>query len=195
MTRLTPTEHVGTVAYVGICPDRAVSLESAAVPALELGWDGPVGDTHSGLTRPSCSRVIKQYPERGTEIRNARQLSVLSVEEMAQTAAAMGIEAVKPEWIGANILLDGIPDLTRLPPASRLMAEDGTAAIAVDMENGPCRFPAEVIEAVHPGKGMGWTRAAMGRRGIVAWVERRGVLKVGDRLRLHVPPAPGWDHY
>ena len=102
---------------------------------------------------------------------------------------------IDPAWVGANIVLEGIPDFTAVPPASRLIAEDGTAAIAVDMENGPCRFPAEIIEAAHPGRGMAWTKAAMDRRGVVAWVERPGDLRIGDRLRLHVPPKPHWDHF
>jgi hypothetical protein len=35
---------------------------------------------------------------------------------------------------------------------------------------------------------------AEGRRGVTAWVERVGVLRVGDRLRLHVPDQRPWAH-
>ncbi|MGG7566719.1 MOSC domain-containing protein [Rhodovulum sp. DZ06] len=195
MTRLTPSDFVAEITWTGVVPDRAVSLAANPVDVLELGFDGAAGDCHGGATRPSCSRVIKQYPQRGTEIRNARQLSILSVEEMAATAHDMGISMLEPAWVGANLVIEGIPDFTQVPPASRLVAEDGTASIAIDMENGPCRFPADLIETHHPGLGRGWTKAAMGRRGVVAWVERPGALKVGDRLRLHLPPAMGWAHY
>lgn len=194
MTRHTPTDFVATVTWIGVTADRAVTLASDPVEALELGFDGAKGDCHGGITRPSCSRVFKQYPTRGTEIRNARQLSVLSAEEMAATAAAMGLEAIDPSDIGANIVLEGIPDLTRLPPASRLVAENDGPSVAVDTENGPCRFPADLLEEKFPGKGRGWTKAAMGRRGIVGWVERPGLLRVGDTLRLHLPPPETWAH-
>lgn len=195
MTRLAPTDHVATITWLGAVLDRDASLVATPLETLELTFDGVPGDGHGGATRPSCSRVMKQYPTRGTEIRNARQLSILSAEEMAAVAATMGIEAVDPCLIGANIVLEGIPDFTRIPPASRLIAEGGDGpGIAVDMENGPCRFPADQLEIRHPGKGRGWTKAAMGRRGVVAWVELPGLLRIGDRLRLHVPPPMSWTH-
>jgi MOSC domain-containing protein YiiM len=129
---------------------------------------------------------MKQYPKRGTEIRNTRQVSILSVEELAEIAEALGIPELRPEWVGANIVMEGIPALTTLPPASRLMFEGG-AALAVDVENGPCRFPAEVIEGHHPGHGRAFPKVALGRRGLTGWIERPGMLRVGEVARLHVP--------
>ena len=60
------------------------------------------------------------------------------------------------------------------------------------MQNGPCNLPAREIEKVAPGHGKGFKAAAMGRRGVCAWVERQGDLKVGDRLRLHIPGQRAW---
>lgn len=193
MPILSPTDHHGRVTWIGVVHDRAVTLEAEPLEETVLTFDGVPGDTHGGATRPSCSRVIAQYPARGTEIRNARQLSILSAEEMAATAAAIDLPAINPGWIGANLVVEGIPDFTRVPPGSRLIAPSG-ASIAVDMENGPCRFPADLIEAVHPGHGKRWTKAALGRRGVVGWVERPGAIKLGDMLRLHVPPQRLWGH-
>ncbi|MFM7445122.1 MAG: sulfurase, partial [Tabrizicola sp.] len=34
--------------------------------------------------------------------------------------------------------------------------------------------------------------AAHGKRGITAWVERPGTLRLGDMLRLHIPAQRGW---
>jgi len=48
------------------------------------------------------------------------------------------------------------------------------------------------IEAVRPGNGRGFKRAAEGRRGVTAWVEREGMLRLGDTLRLHVPDQRAW---
>ena len=123
MTMLTPTGIFGTVAWLGIVPgDDPGDIQAAPVESLALDWGGPVGDIHHGLTRPACVRVKRQYA-RDTEIRNTRQLSVLSTEEMAEISEGLGIPEVKPEWVGATLVLAGIPDLTLLPPASRLIAE------------------------------------------------------------------------
>ncbi|NNU81258.1 MOSC domain-containing protein [Halovulum dunhuangense] len=186
MPMLTPTEITGRIAWLGVVPDRSESLCSEARLVLEASFDGLEGEAHSGLTRRSCSRVTSQYPK-GTEIRNARQVSILSVEELDAIAAAMGLPGLKPEWLGANIVIEGIPDLTRIPPSSRLLLSSGTS-IAIDMENGPCQHVSRVIEGHHPGKGAGFVPAARGRRGVLGWVERPGALALGDAVRLHVPP-------
>ena len=54
------------------------------------------------------------------------------------------------------------------------------------------RLPAEVIEGHAPGFGAKFKRAALGRRGITAWVEREGRLALGQMLRLHIPDQPVW---
>jgi hypothetical protein len=48
-----------------------------------------VGESHSGATRPSCVRVTMLHPK-STEIRNTRQLSILSAEENTKIAASIG---------------------------------------------------------------------------------------------------------
>jgi hypothetical protein len=184
---LTPTDLTGRVAWLGLVRDRAVSLRASAVDRVEAVFEGFVGESHSRLVRPSCSRVTALYPERGTPIRNTRQVSLLSVEEVAETAAAMGVPALLPEWIGANLLLSGLPRLTLLPPGARLVFTSG-ASLVVDMENAPCQLPAREIEREHPGKGSRYRQAAKHRRGVTGWVEREGVIALGDTARLHVPP-------
>lgn len=186
MPILSPTRISGRVVWLGVVADREAGLVSTARDAVEATWEGFPGEAHGGLTRPACVRVSAQYPE-GTEIRNTRQVSIVSAEEMAAVAAEMGIPEIDPEWVGASLVLEGIPELTTVPPSSRLVFESG-ASLVVDMENGPCRFPAEVIERQHPGKGMGFVRAARGRRGVTGWVERPGRIALGDTVRLHIPP-------
>lgn len=186
MTVLRPTDIEARVVWLGVVRDRAATLEAEAVETLRLGWAGAEGDCHGGLTRPSCSRVKLQHP-RGTEIRNTRQLSLVSAEELAAIAADLGVPALPPAWTGANVMVAGAPDFTLVPPGSRLVFGDGTT-LAVDMRNGPCRFVGDVIEARHPGKGGAFPRVATDRRGVTAWVERPGALRVGDAARLHVPP-------
>ena len=186
MPVLIPTNITGEVVWLGRVADREQTLRADPVPSLELDFGGIKGEFHSGLTRPSCSRVLSQYP-RGTEIRNVRQITILSAEELTETAHAMDIPNLKPEWVGANIIVSGIPDFTMIPPSSRLITASG-CSLVVDMENAPCQFPAKEIEAEHPGHGKAYKPAASGRRGVTAWVEREGTLNIGDKFVLHVPP-------
>ena len=190
MPALKPTAFYGTITWLGRVVNREAALESVSVAELRVGFDGPEGETHGGLTRPSCSRVLGLY-KRGTEIRNTRQFSVLSAEELAEIAARMGLEALDPALIGASMVISGIPDFSRLPPSSRLQAEGG-ATLVVDMENRPCTLPARPIETRHEGFGRAFKPAAAGRRGITAWVEAEGVLCVGARVRLHIPDQRAW---
>ncbi|QHQ37218.1 MOSC domain-containing protein [Algicella marina] len=192
MPILSPTDHYGEITWLGRVADREVTLRADPVEAMDLRYEGIAGEYHGGLVRMSCSRVTSQYP-RHTEIRNVRQITILSEEELDATAAAMGVPAIDPTWVGANIILRGIPDFTLIPPSSRLIAGNGTS-MTVDMENAPCQFPAKEIEQEHPGLGKGYKAAATGRRGVTAWVERQGSLKIGDRLRLHIPPQRLWAH-
>lgn len=192
MPALIPTPFFGRITWLGLVQDRKAALAAQPQDRLVLTFAGPEGEAHGGLTRPSCSRVTGQYP-RGTTIRNTRQLSVLSAEDLAAIAARMGLPALDPALVGASVVIEGIPDLSRLPPSSRLQAEGG-ATIVVDMENRPCTLPARPIEGRHPGFGAVFKAAARGRRGVTAWVEREGTLALGESIRLHVPDQPVWPH-
>ena len=152
---------------------------------MVLTYAGADGEAHSGVTRPSCVRVTSQWPQ-GTEIRNVRQLSVMAQEEIDLIAAACGLPQLDPALLGCSIVVAGISDFTHVPPSSRLQAPDGTT-IVVDMENRPCNLPSREIEVDHPTHGKPFKVAAKGKRGVTAWVEREGILRVGDKLRLHVP--------
>ena len=190
MPALIPTDHYGEIAWLGLVPDRDAALASDPREELRLTFGGPEGEAHGGETRPSCSRVVAQHP-RGTIIRNVRQLSVVSTEELAEIGAGIGVPEFDPAWIGATLVLTGIPDLTHLPPSSRLQAPGG-ATLVVDMENRPCHLPAAVIDAAASGHGAAFKAAAKGRRGITAWVEREGMICLGDQMRLHIPDQRSW---
>ena len=192
MPVLKPTGYVGRIVWMGLVRDRDAALEAAAVESLVARFAGPEGEAHGGLTRPSCSRGVAQYPK-GTTIRNTRQFSVLAAEDLEAVAARMGIAALDPALLGATMVVEGIPDFSHLPPGSRLQAEGG-ATLVVDIENRPCHLPAKPIEARHPGFGARFKAAAAGRRGITAWVEREGTFRLGEAIRLHVPDQPVWAH-
>jgi len=192
MPALIPTDMRGKVIWLGHVPDRGAALAATPRNHLRLGFDGPEGESHGGLTRPACSRVKALYA-RGTEIGNTRQLSVLSAEDLDAIAADMGIESLDPALVGASLVIRGIPDFSLLPPSSRLQF-GGVATLVVDMENRPCTLPAKPIEARHPGFGKAFKPAANHRRGITAWVERPGDLVLGQEVRLFIPDQPVWPH-
>lgn len=190
MAAIKDTGLTGTITWLGVVRDRDAGLPSQPVDTLPLTFAGPEGEMHGGLTRPSCSRVMMLYP-RDTEIANVRQLSVLSAAELAQIATALGLPALDPALVGATVVIAGLPDLTHLPPSSRLQAAGG-ATLVVDMSNLPCQLPARPIETAHPGHGARFKSAAAGRRGITAWVERPGTLTLGETVRLFIPAQRAW---
>ncbi len=194
MPALMPTTYTARVLWLGTQAEPVENLVIRSVPVTEmpLSFAGYAGESHAGLTRPSCSRVLKQH-KRGTEIRNVRQLAVVSAEEMAEVAADMGLETFDYAWVGASLVVEGIPDFTHLPPSSRLQGPDGVTLV-IDMENRPCQEPAVTIDKALPGMGKGFKRAAEGKRGVTAWVEREGVLRLGVVLTLHIPDQRVWAH-
>ncbi len=192
MPALKPTHYTAEIVWLGSVMDAdRTALTSPARDTLDLTFEGVAGAFHSGLTRPSCSRVKSQYPK-GTAIKNERQLSIVSQEELEAIAADMGIDAIDPVRVGATMVLRGIPDFTHVPPSSRLQAPSG-ATLTVDMENRPCVFPSKSLEAVHPGKGVGFKPSAKNRRGVCAWVAAQGRVAIGDILTLHVPDQRAWE--
>lgn len=189
MPVLMPTKLSATIELLAVNNDGE-DLTTARTDNVDVGFDGFAGDSHSGLTRKSCTRVKLQYPV-GTTIRNTRQISALSAEELERIRNAMTLDELDPCWVGANLVVSGIHDFSLLPPSSRLIAENHTSLV-VDMQNAPCRFPGDIIERHSPGKGKAFVKSAEGKRGVTLWVEREGHLKIGDTLRLHVPPVCTW---
>ena len=169
---------------VNSTPDE--DLASSRVDSVQASYAGLEGESHSGLVRSSCVRVRHQYPQ-GTEIRNTRQVSIVSMEELAAIAEDMGIAELRPEWLGANLLVSGIPHFSQIPPSTRMIF-DGGASLVVDLENSPCKYPGEIIERHYPGAGSLFAKAAVGHRGVTAWVEREGSIDNGDSIRLYIPP-------
>lgn len=190
MALITKAQCRGKVELLLLAPAREPGLEKQPVQRLELSFSGIAGDCHAGQTRPSDSRTLMLY-KRNTPIRNVRQVTIVSLEEMAEVARAMAIDAVKPEWLGANMALSGIPDLTLLPPSTRLQFPSG-ATLVVDMENAPCRQVADVIREHRGDAGLSFVKHATHKRGLTAWVEREGDVMLGDEVTLFLPPQRIW---
>ena len=179
------TKISGKVEAVYLC-DIPKSLASTRKDSIQAELEGLPGDRHFGYTVPSNGR----YPEytRGTMIANSRQVSIISVEEMRMVADEIGIPQIQAEWLGANLLLSGIPRLTLLPPSSRLFFESG-AVLVVQGENDPCNGPGDLIQENFPEKkrlSPAFIIAALHRRGIVAWVERAGSIRSGEMVTAQI---------
>lgn len=162
------------------------SFVTEPVAEVELLFGGFAGDRHFGLTRQSCSRT--PWHPRRTTIANTRQVSIVSVEECAGIAHDMGIERILPGWLGANMAFRNIPELSALPASTRVIFPSG-ATVFITEENVPCRQPGRVIaHEYHRSELAGeFTRVAIGRRGVLALVEREGVVRADDRLRIIYP--------
>lgn len=159
------------------------------VEQLSLGFDGITDDFHAGMTRRSGGRE-PWYP-RGTEIRNERQVSIVAADDLAAVAERMAIPELKPEWIGANLLVEGIPNLSMLP-AGTLLFFKGGVTIKIDGQNRPCQLAGR---SVADNAGMEDRRAgallfpktAKRLRGLVGWVEKPGTVVVGEEISVRVP--------
>lgn len=168
-------------------PDGAYLL-TEPVDAVEVTLEGFAGDRHAGMTRRADARV-PFYP-RGTEIRNSRQVSLVAEEELAELADALGVPLIDPAWLGAKLVTRSLPQLSRLPPGTRLFFPAQATLVVAD-ENHPCVFPGKALAHHYPARnGIGgcFVKAAEGRRGLVAWVERAGTIAAGDTVTVALPP-------
>ena len=168
-THIWPTDH-----------DTPVRVDE-----LILNWGGPVGDRHHGETMQSDVRQ-KSVFERGTTIRNHRQLSLVDVAELARIATALGIESFEAGLIADNICTDGVPELTSLPCMTR-MVFDGGAVIMLGGENFPCTIAGALVGDVHGTAPSSFPKAAMGLRGVTGWVERPGTIRAGEEFAVVIP--------
>lgn len=168
-------------------------LSKTPADAIEVDFAGVVGDHHAG---PSRKAYAGEREPRGTVLRNDRQWSAVSVEELAEMSARLDLETpIAANTLGANLCFQGIPDLSLLPRGTRFRFPSG-AALTVEEYNPPClEMSAEVAKkhatrsgaSLQPGA---WQRAAMGRRGIVGVVDVPGVIRVGDDVNVEVFQAP-----
>lgn len=186
-TIIPPRKLLGEVAGVYAAPfDHFLTR---ATDEITLTFEGVEGDFHAGITRRSGGRE-PWYP-RGTEMRNERQVSIVAPDELAAIARRMDIPEVRPEWIGANLVISGVPHLSMLPSGTLLFFRGGVT-IKVDAQNGPCRVAGRAVAENagmpdHEAGALLFPKAAKRLRGLVGWVEKPGLIKRGEQVSVRIP--------
>lgn len=202
MSRPAVDDRTAAPAAIEIVARRTIEARVAAVyaalgddfptrpvEALSLTFEGIEGDVHSGFTRRSGGR--EPWYRRRTEMRNERQLSIVAADELAEIARRMGIAEIRPEWIGANLVIEGIPRLSMLP-AGTLFFFAGGATVKIDGQNAPCRLSgrsiAENAGMTDIGSGsMLFPKVGQRLRGLVGWVEKPGTITAGEAISVRIP--------
>lgn len=187
------TEKTGTVVSVHIGAED--TLEAAPATQIELALDGIVGDRHRGLAR-ECWKGDKQAE--GSRRRNERQWSAVSLEELAATTEAMQLsEPLQAATLGANLCIEGLPYLSRLPRGTLLTFSSGVV-LMVEEYNPPCSKMGRKIAALHhtvsgaPLADTAFSQAAKFSRGIVGVVEVAGCISAGDKVSVTAEQLPKW---
>ena len=159
------------------------------VESLVLTLEGIPGDRHFGFVSKADSRM--PWTKRGTPVRNARALSLVSSADLAAMAVRLGIPAVDPRWLGVNVVADGIQDFTFLPRGTRLLigGESGPVLVVEDL-NKPCRIAGKIVASHSPGRPeieLEFAKRAAGLRGVVASVERAGTIVPDAKIEALIP--------
>jgi hypothetical protein len=160
---------------------------TAAVDSLALDLEGIEGNRHRGWTRKADARV--PYLPRGQKIRNERQVTLVSVEDLAEVAKLLDLPTLDPAWLGANIVVAGVPHFSWLPRGTRLFSSGGAVLIVTD-QNVPCRQAGAAVAARCPGRDditFGFVKHAVGLRGLLATVEHPGTIAGGTDLLARLP--------
>lgn len=190
--RVLPVRKL-TARVVGLATGVGKDVPSRAVAALDLNLTGIPGERHGGFERGANSRV--PWYRRGEAIRNQRQLSLVAAEELEAIAAGLGLARVEAEWLGANVVVAGVPSFSFLPRGTLLFCRSG-AVLTVSDQNAPCRISGRSIAAAIGGDEdlqFRFVEVARRLRGVVAAVDRAGRVREGDTISVRVPEQWVWE--
>ena len=165
------------------------------LPSIQVELDGIVGDKHRSIARTTWAG---DKQPKGTVRRNERQWSAVSREELREIAEAMDLrEPLLPATLGANLCLQGVEELSRLPKGTLLKFPSG-AELSVEEYNPPCLDMGTRLAEIHPttsGEPLtttAFSSAARLSRGIVGVVEVPGEIFPGDEVTIELYEQPSW---
>lgn len=170
-------------------------LSKEAHETIQVELDGIVGDRHRSYVRDTWKNDKQPH---GTIRRNERQWSAVSVEELQDISDAMDLkEPITAASLGANLCVEGVRDLSRLPKGTLLKFPSG-AELIVEEYNPPCGDMSKIqasIGKTRSGKSVSdtaFSKAAKLKRGIVGVVEAAGTINAGDEVNVVVYETPSW---
>ncbi|MDJ0709089.1 MAG: MOSC domain-containing protein [Woeseiaceae bacterium] len=187
------TKLIGRIVSVHAGSNGDLSKQERDSVVVEL--DGIVGDRHRSLSREAWAG--DKQPE-GTTRRNERQWSAVSVEELAEVTADMDLaQPLSAGKLGANLCIEGIRELSRLPKGTTLEFPSG-AVLVVEEYNPPCHDMGKRLAAefqTQSGADLSTTafsQAAKLKRGIVGVVDVPGTIRAGDPVEVEIYQTPTW---
>jgi len=170
-------------------------LSKEAHDSITAELDGFAGDRHQSYTRETWAG---DKQKQGTIRRNERQWSAVSVEELADIEQSMDLsESLSAERVGANLCLQGVADLSRLPKGTLLKFPSG-AELMVEEYNPPCHAMGKKLAASYttktgePLSTTAFSKAAKLKRGVVGVIETAGVINAGDEITVVLYEHPSW---
>jgi hypothetical protein len=162
---------------------------------LKVELDGIIGSRHRSYTRKTW-KGDKQPPD--TVRRNERQWSAVSVEELADISDALDLATpLTADLLKADLCLEGLAELSRLPKGSLLRFPSGTV-LMVEEYNPPCLDMGTKIAAdykTRSGEALAntdFSKAAKLTRGIVGVVEAAGTISKDDEVVVEIYETPAW---
>ncbi len=164
--------------------------------SIRVEMDGIVGDRHRSYSRSAWTSGDKQAE--GTLRRNERQWSAVSVEELAEIELEMDLDSpLSAADLGANLSLQGVPELSRLPKGTILTFPSG-AELIVEEFNPPCHGMGKKLASTYgtksgePISSTAFSKAAKLSRGLVGVVEVPGDINAGDEVVIAIYETPAW---
>lgn len=168
--------------------------------------EGIRGDKHAGSRLLDArEKALRAFGyEKGIEIANHRQFSVVSKEELDEIAANLELSGDIPYGcLGENLVVSGIPHLSDLPTGTMLFFESEVHArrkpvLVVWGQNTPCKVPGEILERIFPeaeGLAARFPKASFGKRGVVGSVYLPGVIQSGDTIIARIPHQKIYDPF
>ncbi len=181
---------------ISVHTGRSGQYEKDEQTSITVEQDGIVGDRHRSYTRKAWAGGDKQ-PE-GTVRRNERQWSAVSMEELTEIAEAMDLaDPLTAGAIGANLCLEGVAELSRLPKGTTLKFPSGAELMVAEF-NPPCldmgKKLADTMQT-RSGKALedtAFSKASKLSRGLVGVVEVVGEIRQGDEVEVTVYEHPSW---
>lgn len=170
-------------------------LSKQELATIQVQLDGVDGDRHQSFAR---STWAGDKQSQGTERRNERQWSAVSLEELAEIEQAMDLsEPLTATCLGANLCFSGLRQLSRLPRGTLLKFPSG-AELMVEENNPPCHEMGKKLAAMYttrsgePLSSTAFSKASKLIRGIVGVVEVAGAISAGDEVTVEICEIPGW---